>query len=66
MDLFDLRPIEDVDTWLLEVRRQDTLVGYVGRNPVVGSYRYYRGRDGFLAREAHDLAALLVSIAQQP
>ena len=66
MGIFDLRRIEGVADWLLEVRVEGALLGYVGRNPVVGTYRYYRGNDGCLAREGHDLDALLAPLGGYP
>jgi hypothetical protein len=50
---------------LLEVRIRRRVLGYVGRNPVSGAYRYYRKVDGMLAREENDLDDLLGWVAHR-
>jgi hypothetical protein len=55
----ELSPLEGVGVWIIEVRAQRMLVGYVDRNLLRGTYRYYRGADGMLLQEASDLGSLL-------
>jgi hypothetical protein len=62
----ELNAVEGAGEWLLEARIQHRVVGYIGENPLLGTYRYYRGVDGMLAHEANDLDALIRWVAHKP
>ena len=62
----ELSAVEGAGDWLLEVRIRRAVVGYVRRNPLLGTYRYYRGYDGALVHEGNDLEGLLRWVAYRP